>query len=73
MRDKINRFISLGKLFFRLMIVFFNPFAKLFLNQIIIDIWREARRLNEEDTVFVPIEQVELDSEDSTQVRTTFL
>ena len=55
------------------MIVFFNPFASLFLNQIIIDIWKEARRLNEEDTVYVPIEQVELNSEDSTQVSTTFM
>lgn len=69
MIDKINRFIALGKLFFRLSIVFFNPFASLFLNQIIIDIWREARRLNPEDTAYVPIEQVELDSEDSSQVK----
>ena len=72
MKDKLIRFCALTRLFLKLMVVYLNPLRRLFLNRIIIDIWKEATKLEQEEVV-VPIENLQFDSEDAAEVIISFV
>ena len=72
MKDKLIRLCALTRLFFKLMVVYLNPLRRLFLNRIIIDIWKEATKLKQEEVV-VPIENLQFDSEDAGEVIISFM